>query len=145
MIQFHLKTGQWGWLSNFAPYPITIDAVEWPTTEHYYQASKFIDDPGWMEAIRVVTRPYDAFRMGRSPEHTPRSDWDEVKDHVMLRALRAKFAQHENLRQALLATGESTLVEHAPNDRYWGDGGDGSGLNRLGQLLMQVRQELNHH
>ena len=43
---------------------------------------------------------------------------------------------------ALLASGDSLLVERAHKDSYWGDGGDGSGQNRLGQLLMQVRTEL---
>lgn len=60
LIRFHLKTGEFGWLSNFAAYPIVIDALEWPTAEHYYQGSKFIAEPLWMEAIRRVIRPYDA-------------------------------------------------------------------------------------
>jgi predicted NAD-dependent protein-ADP-ribosyltransferase YbiA (DUF1768 family) len=34
------------------------------------------------------------------------------------------------------------LVEHTARDSYWGDGGDGSGRNRLGHLLMQLRAEL---
>lgn len=28
------------------------------------------------------------------------------------------------------------------SDAYWGDGGDGRGKNRLGHLLMRVRDEL---
>ena len=42
----------------------------------------------------------------------------------------------------LLGTGEATLVEHTSNDAYWGDGGDGSGKNMLGQILMKIRDEL---
>lgn len=81
---------------------------------------------------------------GRSPDHLRRDDWDRVKDDVMLRAVRAKSMQYGDLRWKLLATGDAILVEHSPKDAYWGDGGDGdgSGKNRLGQLLMQVRQEL---
>jgi len=60
----------------------------------------------------------------------------------MLKALRAKFAQHADLSRMLLKTGDQGLIEHTPNDRYWADGGDGSGRNRLGELLMQVRDEL---
>lgn len=29
--------------------------------------------------------------------------------------------------------------ENAPKDYYWGSGKDGSGKNRLGQILMEVR------
>jgi len=34
------------------------------------------------------------------------------------------------------------LIEHTKNDSYWADGGDGSGKNRLGQLLMELRNQL---
>ena len=37
-----------------------------------------------------------------------------------------------------------SIVEHTENDGYWGDGGDGSGKNMLGQILMRVREELRH-
>jgi len=46
------------------------------------------------------------------------------------------------LREILLGTGDAKLVEHTENDSYWGDGGDGSGKNRLGILLMRLRDEL---
>ena len=56
--------------------------------------------------------------------------------------LQRRVTQHEDLRRLLLATGDATLVEHTGNDHYWGDGGDGSGRNMLGRILMQVREEL---
>ena len=49
---------------------------------------------------------------------------------------------HDDLRAILLGTGDVRIVEHTTNDSYWGDGGDGSGRNRLGEILMQVREEL---
>jgi hypothetical protein len=54
----------------------------------------------------------------------------------------AKFTQHKALRKLLLGTGNTRLVEHTHNDRYWADGGDGTGRNRLGVLLMEVRGQL---
>ena len=42
----------------------------------------------------------------------------------------------------LLSTGDALIIEHSRRDRYWGDGGDGSGANKLGQILMRVRGEL---
>jgi len=50
----------------------------------------------------------------------------------MLEVVRAKFTQHEDLKAILLGSGDALLVEHTENDDYWGDGGDGSGKNRLG-------------
>ena len=57
-------------------------------------------------------------------------------------ALYAKFTQHEGLMKMLLDTGDCKLVKHTSQDSYWGDGGDGSGQNKLGKLLMKLRDEL---
>jgi ribA/ribD-fused uncharacterized protein len=117
VIHFHLKTGEFGWLSNFAPYSITIQDETWPTVEHFYQGSKFPHDPQWQEAIRSNPRPYDAWSMARHPDHTVRSDWQQNKDQIMDQAIQAKFTQHEQLRKLLLETGDAILIEHSPNDR----------------------------
>jgi hypothetical protein len=71
-----------------------------------------------------------------------RKGWESAKDNVMREALRAKFTQHADLRALLLGTDDATLVEHTEKDDYWGDGGNGSGKNRLGQLLMELREQL---
>jgi predicted NAD-dependent protein-ADP-ribosyltransferase YbiA (DUF1768 family) len=46
------------------------------------------------------------------------------------------------LTEEILNTSDHVLVEHTANDSYWADGPDGNGQNMLGQLLMQVRDEL---
>ena len=68
-----------------------------------------------------------------------RKDWDEVKIDVMRKALLAKFGQHDKLRKLLVDTEKRKLVERSPYDSFWGDGGDGSGKNWLGVLLMEIR------
>ena len=80
--------------------------------------------------------------MGRSRKLPLRKDWEHVKDNVMREALMAKFTQHSDLKQQLLSTGSATIIEHTENDSYWGDGGDGSGKNKLGVLLMEIRERL---
>jgi N-glycosidase YbiA len=140
-IEFYSTKDEYGFLSNFAPYPIVVDGRAWPTSEHYFQARKF-PDAQYQETIRQAKSPMIAARLGRSRKVPIRPDWEQVKDDNMLAALRTKFAQHESLRQALLATGDAMLVEHTKNDCYWADGGDGTGRNRLGELLMKVRKEL---
>lgn len=83
-----------------------------------------------------------AAQMGRRRDLPFRPDWDAVKDDVMQAALHAKFTQYPELRALLLGTGDAILVEHTRNDAYWADGGDGSGRNRLGELLMELRGTL---
>ena len=97
-----------------------------------------------MEIIRKLSTPREAFQMARDPtvSQWKRKDWEDVKDGIMLGALRCKFTQHANLGKKLVETRDKRLVEHTANDSYWADGGDGSGENKLGKLLMQVRSEL---
>jgi len=83
-----------------------------------------------------------AARLGRSRAQPIRPDWEQVKDELMKAALLAKFRQNKDIREILLSTGDAQLVEHTKNDRYWGDGGDGSGKNKLGLLLMEIREKL---
>ncbi len=139
-VRFYGHDRPYGFLSNFYPAPITVDGTTWPTTEHYFQAQK-TEDTVQQDVIRQAATPGEAKRLGRAIQPL-RPSWDDVRDHVMLRALRSKFAQHEALAVSLLATGAAPLVEHTANDHYWGDGGDDTGHNRLGELLVRVRAEV---
>ena len=142
-IKFYKVNDDYGFMSNFAPYPFSDGAKIWPTSEHYFQAKKFLV-PQIQEKIRQIASPMDAALEGRNRQNPLRPDWEEVKDKVMLQALRMKFSQNPEISKELLATGDDILIEHTRNDDYWADGGDGSGKNKLGLLLMQVREELKN-
>jgi len=142
VIHFYGVRDKFGEFSNFARFPIQLDGQLWPTTEHYFQAMKFADVNYRMQIKSAATAMLSA-TLGRTRKKPLRPDWESVKDSVMFDAVLAKFSQHENLAALLLSTGSATLVEHTANDAYWGDGGDGSGKNRLGQILMQVRERLS--
>jgi ribA/ribD-fused uncharacterized protein len=131
----------YGVFSNFSAHGFELDGQWWPTSEHYFQAQKFLE-PEHVEAVRAAKSPMDAASMGRSRSRPVRPDWEAVKDDVMRRAVLKKFESHADIKQILLDTGEEDIVEAAPNDRYWGAGADGSGLNRLGEILMEVRSQL---
>ena len=141
VIHFYRQGDAFGEFSNFAAFAIRLKGVEWPTTEHYFQAQKFAGTPH-EEAVRLANSPSAAARMGRDRARPLRPDWEAVKDDVMREAVRAKFEQHPHLLALLLSTGDAHLVEHTENDAYWGDGGDGRGRNELGKILMRVRDEL---
>ena len=109
--------------------------------EHYFQAQKFAGTEH-EELIGSTPSPMTVAKIGRDRKRPLRADWEEVKDCIMRKAVRAKFEQHPRLAAMLIETGEAEIVEHTENDAYWGDGGDGQGVNRLGRILMQVRAEL---
>lgn len=141
VIQFYGTVSEYGVFSNFAHYPIRLQGKTWPTVEHFFQAQKFAE-VDYREAIRQAKTPAKSKSMGRTRKYRLRRDWESVKDAIMREAVLAKFSQHEDIRAVLLGTGSAKLVEHTTNDDYWGDGGDGHGKNKLGLILMSVREEL---
>ncbi|MER3435753.1 MAG: Swarming motility protein YbiA [Leptolyngbya sp. ERB_1_1] len=142
-INFYHLNKPYGFFSNFARYKIELKGKTWATSEHYFQAQKFVGT-SHEEEIRQAQSPREAAEMGRDRQRPLRQDWEAVKDDVMREALYAKFTQHPDLKQKLLDTGDAVLVEHTRNDTYWGDGGDGTGRNMLGQLLMEIRKRLRN-
>ena len=134
------RKASYGCFSNFSPHGFDLDGLHWRTCEHYFQAQKFAGTPR-LEQVRLAAGPMEAKNFGNDKNHPPRSDWNEVKDDIMRRAVLAKFQAHADIRAILLATGEE-LVEDAPKDYYWGCGEDKSGKNMLGKILMETREKL---
>jgi hypothetical protein len=141
VLSFYSAHGPHGFLSNFSPHGVFLDARYWPTVEHFYQAQKFAGS-AYMEEVRLAKSPNHAKSLVRRRDWPLRADWEEVKVAVMRRAVLRKFWTHPAIRAGLLATGDLLLVENAPADTFWGCGADGSGRNMLGIILMEVRAAL---
>jgi ribA/ribD-fused uncharacterized protein len=140
-IYFYTKNDDFGEFSNFSKHGIEMDDVWWVTVEHYFQAQKFLDKE-YRELIRNSYSSKQAAELGRSRKIPIREDWEDVKDNIMYKAVLKKFETHSLLAKLLLSTGTSNIVENAPGDYYWGCGKDGSGLNKLGKILVKVRAEI---
>ena len=141
-IEFYSKIPAYREFSNFFPSAFDLDGKRWPTTEHYFQAQKFTSTPEYQEEIRLAKTPEKAKTLGGSREKPIRADWDQVREDVMKKALKAKFTQNADLKAMLLSTGNRPLVEANPTDSYWGYGRTKKGKNRMGILLQQLRDEL---
>ncbi|WP_246314278.1 NADAR family protein [Paenibacillus foliorum] len=141
-IRFYETNKPYGCFSNFAKYPVTLINKEWVTTEHYFQAQKFVGTE-YEEEVRLAITPMEATRLGRDRNKPLRKDWEDCKVQIMREALIAKVEQHPRIKSILLSTGDCTIVEHTTNDAYWGDGGNGQGQNMLGKLLMEIRNGLD--
>ncbi len=143
-IYFHSDREEpYGAFSNFSKHGFVIDGKFWPTSEHYFQGQKFAGTEH-EEIIRLPPAPKVAADRGRERNRPLHEDWNDVKEDVMRRALQAKFTTHPALRDLLLATGDQKIVENAPGDFYWGIGRDGTGQNRLGVLLVELRTILRN-
>lgn len=142
-IKFYKRQEPYYEFSNFADYAIEVEGLKYPTNEHYFQAAKF-QDPELRKKVREADGPGKAFKLGRNPGYKDkiRTDWETFRLQAMETAVRAKFTQHADLKQMLIGTGEATIIEDSPVDRYWGVGADGLGKNKLGLILMKIRAEL---
>ncbi len=137
--------GQFAFLSNF--YGCSVSHVEmtapyekmvFPSSEHYFMAMKNTDIEYRRKVLNAST-PGSAKRMGRGVQLRP--DWDTIKVEVMRNALWLKF-KDPVLKQKLVDTAPHTLIEGNDwGDKYWGVC-NGEGLNMLGQLLMELRDDL---
>jgi len=142
-IYFYNTRERYGCFSNFSAHGFELDGLYWSTSEHYFQAQKF---PLTLDAeqIRLVKTPKEAAKMGRERTRPLRADWQQVKDDIMQKAVLRKFETHADIREILLSTKDAEIVENSPIDYYWGCGANGSGKNRLGIILMEVREILRH-
>ena len=130
--------GEYRWLSNFHLVEVKLDGLPYPSTEHAYQAAKTLDIA---ERLMIQALPTCGQAKRTGQRLKLRDDWEQVKVEVMLDLQRQKYAV-PYLREKLLATGDAELVEgNTWGDRFWGVCGD-TGLNWLGRLLMQVRDEV---
>lgn len=135
----------YGAFSNLYKREIEFEGQLFPTSEHAYQAGK---------ARKEVVR--DWILSAPSPSLVAmaahglywwdiRPGWSKMKFDRMRDVLRAKFTQHDDLRELLLSTGDARLVEMATVsnevNKTWGEV-NGKGKNMLGVLLMEVRDEL---
>lgn len=130
--------GPYYFLSNFYEAPVTWNSITYRNNEAAFQSAKTNDIV--VRKTFATMDPSTAKREGRRVALRP--DWEEVKYQVMYEICLAKFIQNSELRERLLATGDEYLEEgNTWGDRTWGTV-NGQGNNRLGKILMQVRDEI---
>ena len=145
--------GEHRWLSNFWEAPIEVSAFGnrhiLGSTEHVFQMAKLDHSRAGKSQLRelfaevvAIETPGRSKRFGRRIPQLDLESWDAARDKAMYRVLLAKFTQHADLREKLLAL-EGYYLEEGNHwgDRYWGV--DGTVQNGLGQLLMEIRGTMN--
>lgn len=147
-IRFCKPEGAYWFLSPLAAFPIKMSVdgeyFIFPTVEHYYQAMKFYSNDSRFCVILNLVDPDAARLLTKTPEYkvNRRENFDEIKFDIMENALRAKFAQNPDAAELLKSTGDAILIKSCPVCYNCGFG-EGSGENRIGKILMQIRSELS--
>lgn len=131
---------QYFFLSNFYEYPIYYNKLVFCNAEAAFQAQKVINEKNQYKFINLNAS--QARKLGKTVQL--RKNWEEIKDNVMYEIVKRKFTINKELQQKLLETKEEELVEgNWWHDTYWGvDSKTGIGQNKLGKILMKVREEV---
>jgi ribA/ribD-fused uncharacterized protein len=150
-VVFYKVNEEWGGLSNMSnDFPLRVNGQPAGSTEALYQVCRFPHRPDWQQEIldapHAMRAKMVAKKEGRRKEHS-RPDWEQVQEAVMRWCLRVKLAQHLQRFGGLLRwSAPRPIVERSRKDRFWGavleKDGVLRGENRLGLLLMELREEL---
>lgn len=145
---FRSTKEKYGGLSNMAGgYPLRVEGIFIHSSEALYQACRFPHRPEVQQLIIDQRSPMTAKMVSKPYREDSRPDWDRIRVRVMRWSLRVKLAMHwPNFGGLLLSTGELPIVEDSRRDAFWGaipqDDGTLIGMNVLGRLLMELREEL---
>lgn len=144
-----------GIFSNFQRCNLVYEGLTFPTTEHAFMwaKAKFFSDKNAMLKILKTDDPLEAKNIGREVKGYNDDQWNAVRYQFMLDINKIKYQLNPGLAKELLKTGTKTLVEANPRDTIWAvglhahsreilDSSKWKGLNLLGKLLMEIRDEL---
>jgi ribA/ribD-fused uncharacterized protein len=127
-------------LSNFWPVQVDFEGILYPSVEHAYQAAKTLN-PTERDQIRSAATAGAAKRLGRAVDIRP--DWDDALRLKVMRPLLVQKFLTEPLQKWLLLTGDVQIYEgNTWGDTFWGKIPNGTGMNHLGRMIMEIREDL---
>lgn len=145
--------GQHSIFSNFYPTQVSYNGKVFPSSEHAYQFDRvtYLGDSKLAAQVFHAHTPQVAKRLGG--QIRPSKKWYLIKVDRMKKITLAKYNQNPRLKNELLKTAPSPLIE-ATIDSFWGCGltfnprnlisGQWNGKNQMGLILMECRNELQH-
>lgn len=129
--------------SNFSSFQVDWRGRHWPTSEHAYQAARFMGvAEDLVEQIYRANSAHEAWEIAGKNKSRQIDNWDDIKVETMLDICRHKLQQNPYVEKKLRLTNDEYLVEDSPVDSFWGWGSDKQGRNELGKVWMSLREEL---
>lgn len=136
------------YFSPYTAHAIELDGVVYPTVEHAYQCLRY-DDGEIIKEILSARSPVKAWEVSSKYKHLQIPTFRDHKLETMKMLMHAKADQHEEVKKALFDSGDIQIVKHImtypPGDGFWDDGEHGEGLNHMGRLWMDIREELKNN
>jgi ribA/ribD-fused uncharacterized protein len=134
------------YFSAYSAHAIEYKGMVYPTIEHAYHCQRY-ESQEISQAILTARSPFKAWGVSQKYKDRQMSDFSDRKLAVMEELCRVKLAQHEDVRQAPVDTGQMKIVKHITTgpraDGFWDDGTDGTGRNEAGKIWMKLRDEIS--
>ncbi|USN53916.1 MAG: NADAR family protein [Candidatus Nomurabacteria bacterium] len=127
---------------SFSAHRIDIWGQSFPTAEHAYQWQKFRDYPEVKQEILASRSPEMAHRLAQKHKEKIYKEWHSEKVRIMKEIFCAKVNQNPDVMEVLKKTGDKEIIENSPVDDFWGNGPQKTGLNMIGKIWMEIRNEL---
>lgn len=141
--------------SQWHPCEFEIDGHQFNCAEQWmmYGKATLFGDGEIAQQILKTSHPRDQKKLGRKVKDFDVTTWQANAKEIVYQGNYAKFTQNDKLKEVLLATAGTTLVEASPTDKIWGIGlaeNDArahsretwQGTNWLGEVLTQLREDL---
>ncbi|CAF1116876.1 unnamed protein product [Rotaria sp. Silwood1] len=118
---------------NFLPCKFVIGGITYSSAENYFQCAKTTNEAD-RNMVLMSGSGCSAWAAGQRVK--VRSDWESVKVDEMYKGNLAKFQQNEDLRNALLSSGNSSICFSGSTSfwNYWN-----------GLILERIRAELRQN
>jgi len=157
-IGFWHEYDEYGSLSNWYRASFKYAGKQFASVEQFMMYHKLMTFRQYDLADQVMKTddPAEAKKIGRT--HFDNFDdklWTRISSTIVKRGVRAKFVQNPDLMRELLSTGNAVLAECSPYDKVWGiglapddervyDTRKWDGKNKLGRILMTLREEFRN-
>ena len=101
-----------------------VDNMQYSSVEQYmcYNKAKLFDTQEVADSIYAMDDPKDQKFRAKKLANFNATSWDDQSEDILMKALRSKFSQHEELKKFLLATGTTTIGEASAHDTKYGIG-----------------------
>ena len=115
--------------------------------------ARLFGDDSALSAILATDDPREQKRLGRPIRHVDHEPWQQECENIVLQGNLAKFSQNDEIRLAVMHTGQRRLAEASPHDKLCGialracdyrasSPSTWRGSNLLGQALEHLRETL---
>lgn len=155
-IGFWHEYDEYGCFSNWYNAGFVYAGIRYSSVEQFMMYHKLLTfrQFGLADKVMATDDPAEAKQIGRTKfKEFDDKLWTRIRTTIVKRGVRAKFEQNPELREILLSTDNTVLAECSPYDQIWGiglspnderiyDTSQWQGKNKLGRILMIIREEL---